>query len=146
MDIRTKIQSLLATPNYHPLRRAEIAGKLRLKPNERVEFRRVLDEMARKGEVARVRQDRFVLPQEADLVSGRIAINEKGFAFVIPETPTEAGDIYIAQEDTGVAWQGDKGMGRVNRERRNKASDKTSGRVIRILERATDTVVGTLQK
>ena len=30
MDIRSKIQTLLSAPNYHPLRRAEIAGKLRL--------------------------------------------------------------------------------------------------------------------
>ncbi len=144
MDIRSKIQTLLAAPNYQPLRRAEIAAKLRLNDSERREYRRVLDEMVRKGEVARVRQDRFVLPQEADLVSGRIAINEKGFAFVIPDPPA-TGDVYIAQEDTGVAMQGDKVLVRLNRERR-KASDKSSGRVIRILERATDMIVGTLQK
>jgi ribonuclease R len=143
MDIRRKIQSLLAAPNYHPLRRAEIASKLRLRPNERVEFRRILDEMLSKGEVARIRQDRFVLPQEADLVTGTIQINEKGFAFVIPETPTEAGDIYVAEEDVGVAMQGDKVLVRLNRERNR---EKRSGRVIRILERATDTIVGTLQK
>jgi ribonuclease R len=143
MDMRRKIQSLLAAPNYHPLRRAEIADKLRLKPAERVEFRRVLDEMARTGEVARIRQDRFVLPQQADLVSGVIQLNEKGFAFVIPETPTTEGDIYIAEEDVGVAMHGDKVLVRLNRERRQA---KRSGRVIRILERANDTVVGTLQK
>ena len=139
MDMRQKIQSLLAAPNYHPLRRAEIAGKLRLKSNERVEFRRTLDEMVSKGEVARIRQDRFVLPQEADLISGTIQINEKGFAFVL----CEDGDIYISQEDVGVAMQGDKVLVRLNRERNR---EKRSGRVIRILERATDTIVGTVQK
>ena len=87
MDIHQKIQSLLASPSYHPLRRAELASKLRLNADERREFRRVLDEMLHKGEIARVRKDRFVLPQEADLVTGRIQINEKGFAFVIPEPP-----------------------------------------------------------
>src|SRR5438445_12584631 len=147
MDIRQKIQSLLAAPKYHPLRRAEIAGKLRLNDAERREFRRVLEEMIRTGEVARVRQDRFVLPQEADLVTGRISINEKGFAFVVPEPPSTSGDIYVAEEDVGVAMQGDKVMVRLNRERRKfRTDDRASGRVIRILERATDTVVGTLQK
>jgi ribonuclease R len=147
MDIRAKIQTLLSSPNYHPLRRAEIAGKLRLDAAERREYRRVLEDMLQKGEIARVRQDRFVLPQEADLVIGRITFNEKGFAFVIPDPPSEDGDIYVAEEDTGVAMHGDKVVVRLNRERRRfKTVEKRSGRVIRILERANETVVGTLQK
>lgn len=141
MDIRQKIQSLLAAPNYHPLRRAELADKLRLNAAERREYRQVLEEMLRKGEIARVRKDQFVLPKEADLVTGRIEINQKGFAFVIPET--EGADVYVAEEDTGVAMQGDKVVVRLNRDRREP---KRSGRVIRILERAHDTMVGTLQK
>ena len=154
MDIRQKIQTLLATPNYHPLRRAELAGKLRLNAGERRDFRRVLDEMLEKGEVIRVRTDRFVLPQDADLVVGRIEFNERGFAFVRRESPPEAErpaqprpDIYIAGEDTGVALHGDKVVVRFHRDRRKfKSADKPSGVVIRILERASDTIVGTLQK
>ncbi len=146
MDIRQKIQSLLASPDYHPLRRAELADKLRLSAGERVEFRRAIDDMLRKGEIVRIRKECFVLPQEADLVVGRITFNEKGFAFVIPETPRD-GDIYVAEEDTGVAMHGDKVVVRLNRERRRfRDTDKASGRVIRILERAHETIVGTLQK
>jgi ribonuclease R len=147
MDIRGKIQTLLSSPNYHPLRRAEIAQKLRLSAAERRDYRRVLEEMLHKGEVARVRKDRFVSPQEADLVIGRIEFNEKGFAFVIPEPPTTGGDIYVAQEDTWVALHEDKVVVRLNRDRKKfRQEEKRSGRVIRILERANPTVVGTLQK
>src|ERR1043166_4447599 len=147
MDIRQKIQTLLAAPNYRPLRRAEIAQKLRLGAAERREYRRVLEDMLQQGEVVRVRKDRFVAPQEADLVIGRIVFNEKGFAFVIPEPPTIDGDIYVSQEDTWVAMHSDKVVVRVYRGRRKfKGADKPAGRVIRILERASETVVGTLQK
>jgi ribonuclease R len=156
MDIRTKIQTLLASPNYHPLRRAEIASKLRLNDSERRDFRRELEDMLQKGEIVRVRTDRFVLPQEADLVIGRITFNEKGFAFVIPEPAADAdkpakrdagGDIYVGQEDTWVAMHGDKVVVRLNREPKQfKTEQKRSGRVIRILERARETIVGTLQK
>ena len=146
MDTRQKIQTLLAAPGYHPLRRAEIANKLRLDEAQRREYRRVLDEMLANGEIARVRQDRFVLPAEADLIAGTITFSEKGFAFVIP-TPPATGDVYIAEPDTGVAMHGDKVLVRLQRDRRQaKTSDKRAGRVIRILERATDTFVGTLQK
>src|SRR6266404_5143170 len=102
MDIRQKIQTLLATPNYHPLRRDELARKLRLNATERRDFRRVLAGMLDKGEVVRVRTDRFVLPHDADLVVGRIEFNEKGFAFLRPEPPVDTTtpaeprpDIYI---------------------------------------------------
>ena len=90
MDIRTQIHQLLAAKNCRPLRRAEIANKLRLNPTERRDYRRVLDDMLAKSEIVRVRQDRFVLPAEADLVAGTISISEKGFAFVIPELPAGA--------------------------------------------------------
>ena len=147
MDIREKIQTLLTSPNYHPLRRTEIAQRLRLSSSERRDYRRVLEDMLQRGEVARVRKDRFVSPQEADLVIGRIEFNEKGFAFAIPEPPVRGGDIYIAEEDTWVALHGDKVVLRLNRGRKKfKAEEKRSGRVIRILERANPTIVGTLQK
>ena len=146
MDIRTQIHQLLAAKNYRPLRRAEIANKLRLNPTERRDYRRVLDDMLAKSEIVRVRQDRFVLPAEADLVAGTISISEKGFAFVIPELPA-TGDVYVAGQDTGVAMHGDKVLVRLHRDRRQfKTSDKPTGCVIRILSRAHDSVVGTLQK
>ena len=151
MDIRQKIQTLLATPNYHPLRRDELGKKLRLNATERRDFRRVLAEMLDRGEVVRVRTDRFVLPHDADLVVGRIEFNEKGFAFLRPELPPETTapaqprpDIYVAGEDTGVALHGDKVVVRLHRDRRKfKAADKPAGVVIRILERASEIVVGT---
>jgi len=154
MDIRQKIQTLLAAPNYHPLRRAELASRLRLNAAERRDFRRVLADMLARGDVVRVRTDRFVLPQDADLVVGTIQFHPNGFAFlrleVSADTPpgTEPRpDVYVAGEDTSVAMNGDKVVVRLHRDRRKfKSDDKPSGRVIRILERASDTIVGTLQK
>ena len=154
MDIRQKIQTLLAAPNYRPLRRAELAGKLRLNAAERRDFRQTLADMLEKGDVVRVRTDRFVLPQDADLVVGTIEFNQNGFAFLRPETSAESADranprpdIYVAGEDTGVAMHGDKVVVRLHHDRtRFKAADKPAGRVIRILQRASETVVGVLQK
>lgn len=145
MNLDQHIRELLAAPDYHPLQQAEIAAKLHLSGAQRREFRRVLTEMIGSGEVARVRKDRFVLAQEADLVVGRITLSEKGFAFVIPEV-AGAHDTYIAEEDTGVALHGDKVLVRLHRERRRQPDSKPAGRVIRILERANETIVGTLQK
>src|SRR5690349_3752329 len=105
MDIRTRILELLKSPNYRPLRRSELASHLNFKGDDRRDFRHVLSEMVHKGEIVRVRKNRFVLPQEADLVVGKISMSERGFGFVVPE-PSEndgalpRGDIYVAAEDT----------------------------------------------
>jgi ribonuclease R len=157
MDIRQKILNLLGAPDYRPLRRHELVKALRLAENERTECRRALAEMLRKGEVVRVRKERFVLPAEADLVAGKLEMNERGFGFVIPELdkenkPTAPADIYISADNVGVAMHGDRVVARlhkgsVRRDRRGKPqAEKLEGRVIRILERANDTLVGTLQK
>lgn len=159
MELRRKIQMLLASPDYRPLRRAELARRLELNAAERREFRRVLEQMLQAGEVVRVRQDRFVLPAEADLVVGRVQFNPKGYAFVIPEPPPEMDehaelapprtrDIFIAEEDTGTALPDDKVVVRLYRDRRQRRRqpDLPAGRIIRVLERAHPTVVGTLQQ
>lgn len=150
MELRDRILKYLATPNYHPLSRSELARKLNVPPHERAPFRRVLDQLIQNGDVARVRKNRFVLPQEADLVIGKIQMTERGFGFVTPEPPRPDGeDIYIGSEDTWVAMHGDKVVVRLNREpsaAKRSGEKRVSGRVIRILERANATLVGTLQQ
>lgn len=155
MNIRDRILELLKSPDYRPLRRSELARELGLKGDERRTFRRTLSEMIEHGDLVRVRKNRFVLPQEADLVVGRISMNERGFGFVTPEsTETQPvkpdSDIYVSAENTWTAMHGDTVVvrlikGSTRRDRRGK-TDKLEGRVIRILKRANETVVGTLQK
>src|SRR6202011_836774 len=104
------------------------------------------------GEIVRIRKNRYVLPSEADLVTGKLSIHQAGFGFLIPERSGEA-DIFVAAENTGTAMNGDRVVVRISRDvppRRAKArgarvGQRTEGRVIRILERARDTIVGTLQ-
>ncbi len=157
METRKKILNFLAAPNYRPLRRHELAKALKLNEQERIEFRRALGDMLRKGEIVRVRNNRFVLPAEADLVVGRLQMNERGFGFVIPEAdgkgqPSAPGDIYVGADNIGVAMHGDRvvvrlSKGTVRRDRRAKPGpEKLEGRIIRVMERANETLVGTLRK
>jgi ribonuclease R len=150
MELSARILKYLAAPAYHPLSRSELARKLNVPPHERVAFRKVLAQLIQNGEVVRVRKNRFVLPQEADLVIGKIEMTERGFGFVTPDPPRpDSEDIYVAAEDTWVAMHGDKVVVRLNREpvaAKRPGEKRLSGRVIRILERANATVVGTLQQ
>jgi len=146
--IREKVLALLGSKDYRPLDNVEIARQLGLKSNERTSLRKTLRELERAGEIARIRKDRYVLPAEADLVTGTLSLHQKGFGFLTTETPGQA-DIFIAAENTGTAMHGDRVVARINRDvqprRARDRHGRNEGRIIRILERARDTVVGTLQ-
>src|SRR5437660_382475 len=146
--IREKILVLLARKDYGPLDKIEIARKVGLESSERAALRKVLRELERLGEIARIRKNRYVLPAEADLVTGKLSIHQAGYGFLTTETPGQA-DIFIAAENTGTAMHGDRVVARITRDavpRRPKdRQGRSEGRVIRILERARNTVVGTLQ-
>src|SRR5881628_318037 len=103
--IREKIRALLAGKDYRPLDKIEIARKLGLTGNERIALRKILRELERTGEIARIRKNRYVLPAEADLVTGKLSIHQAGYGFLTPETPGQP-DIFIAAENIGTAMHG----------------------------------------
>src|SRR2546427_4461387 len=144
--IREQVLALLARKDYRPLNRVDIARKLGLTASERVALWKILRELERAGEIARIRKNRFVLPAEADLVAGKLSIHQAGYGFLIPETPGEP-DIFIAAENIGTAMHGDRVVARISPdEPSGRIKGRREGRVIRILERAHDTIVGTLQR
>src|SRR5881397_1873726 len=151
--IREKVLALLRAPDYRPRDRNEIARELGLKGRERVSVRKTLRELENGGEIVRIRKNRYVLPSEADLVTGKLSIHQAGYGFLVPEKAGEP-DVFIATENTGTAMTGDRVVARISRDvppRRAKVragqafKGRREGRVIRILERARDTIVGTLQ-
>src|SRR4029453_8921287 len=144
-NIREQILGLLARKDYRPLDKIDIARKLGLTGAGRVALRKSLRELERAGEIARIRKNRYVLPAEADLVAGKLSIHQTGYGFLTPEKPGEA-DIFIAAENTGTAMHGDRVVARISQDAPyRRVRGRREGRVIRILERAHDTIVGTLQ-
>ena len=63
------------------------------------------------GEVARIRKDRYVLPEDADLVTGPIQFHASGSAHVLGEKAGQA-DLYISGENTFTAMHGDRVVAR----------------------------------
>src|SRR5437899_5725378 len=144
--IREQVLALLARKDYRPLNKIDIARELGLTGTQRNALRKTLRELERAGAIARIRKNRYVLPAEADLVAGKLSIHQAGYGFLIPETPGEP-DIFIAAENIGEAMQGDRMGARISRdEPYGRIKGRREGRVIRILARAHDTIVGTLQR
>ena len=144
--IREQVLALLARKDYRPLNKADIARELSLTGAQRNVVRNTLRELERAGVIARIRKNRYVLPAEADLVTGKLSIHQVGYGFLVPETPGEP-DVFIAAENIGTAMHGDRVVVRISRDAPyGRIKGRREGRVIRILERAHDTIVGTLQR
>jgi ribonuclease R len=143
--IREQILALLASPDYRPLDKRELVRALGRKSGVRMGLNHALRELERSGEIARIRKNRYILPTAADLVTGTLQIHQAGYGFLTTEKPGEP-DIFIAAENTGTAMHGDRVVARIARdEPYGRTKGRREGRVIRILERAHDTIVGTLQ-
>src|SRR5438876_9267751 len=143
--IREQILALLASPDYRPLDKSELAKALGRKSGVRMGLNQALRDLERAGEIARIRKNRYVLPPVADLVTGTLHIHQAGYGFLISEKTGEP-DIFIAAENTGTAMHGDHVVARISREAPyGRTKGRPEGRVIRILKRAHDTIVGTLQ-
>ncbi|MFL6500412.1 MAG: ribonuclease R [Candidatus Udaeobacter sp.] len=144
--IREQILALLSRKDYRPLNKNEIAKKVGVSGGARVALRKTLRDLERAGEIARIRKDCYVLPAEADLVTGKLSVHPVGYGFLTSEKSGEA-DVFIAAENVGTAMHGDRVVARLSPEApAGRIKGRREGRVIRILERAHDTVVGTLQR
>ena len=142
--------------DYVPLDARSLERNLQLKKQDRHKLELELKRLVESGQIVRIKQNRYCLPSDADLVPGRIRFRQTGAAVVIPDRALgqpEPEPIRVNAEDTSVAMLGDHGVVRLEvprpgqRDRKGRAAPTgRSGRVIRILERKHPILTGTLQR
>jgi ribonuclease R len=124
----------------HPATPRELLQRLKIPRDERPLLTRLLKDLVADGALIQTRGNRFGLPDRMNLIVGRITIHPRGFGFVVPDRPTEdiKGDLYIAGSNLNQAMHGDRVVARIER-----VTDRGSeGRILRILERGSATIVG----
>lgn len=131
------IVDYLRNVSGRPLRAKELARGLGVKANDYPEFKRQLEELENEGLLYRVRRQRYAAPERINLIVGRLQTIRSGAGFVIGEDGE--GDLFIPAQSLGSAVDGDRVVARVERRRR---AERREGRVIKVLERARETVVG----
>src|SRR5438067_1934306 len=124
----------------HPATARELLQRLKIPPEQRSTVKRLLKGLVEAGHLIQTRGNRFGLPNRMNLVVGKVQTHPRGFGFVIPDQPVEqvAGDIFIAGANLNQAMHGDRVVARIER----TSGDRAEGRIVRILERGSSTIVG----
>jgi len=152
MSLRERLLSHLRDAAYRPANETELSRRLGLPKKERAALAHEVRRLLVAGELVRVQGDRLRLRGAEGEITGHIKFRPGGSAFVLPDDVREGDDdeaIQVASEDTDVALHGDRVAVRVfahRKARRDGRGTEATGRVTRVLERAKDSIVGTLQR
>ena len=155
----------------HPATPRELQQRLKIPREQRATLSRLLKDLIKRGELVETRGNRYGLPDRMNLVVGRVTTHPRGFGFVAVErgaAPTSRrrekpgstsprksfgqkdkretgpgplwdGDLYIPGSNLNQAMHGDRVVARVER---IGGDGRAEGRIVRILERASSTIVG----
>src|SRR2546430_17317342 len=140
-----------------------ILQKITRQPNQEAGFKQLVREMGARGndrraladelvrlvrhkKLVQVAKDRFAIPRAAEkknLISGRLSMHRDGYGFVTPDSDEVRrqieGDIFINPHAVAAAMHGDKVLVEIEQ---RKTGGRAEGRIVRVAERAHDTVVG----
>jgi len=103
------------------------------------ELKRMLEDMAADGEVARFKGNSYALATAAKSIRGKLQTHRDGFGFVTPEGGGD--DIFIPQRQMKSAMHGDIVEVRAERNLR-MGGGKLEGRITAVVERASSRIVG----
>jgi len=116
----------------------ELNDKLGLSTIEEYQrLQNILDELVRDGEVYYSdRKKKYLLLENSHLVKGRLILNEKGFGFI--EIGKDIKDVYVNEKNINGALDDDL----VLFEYLNKDMERPEGRIIKVIKRNYDPLVG----
>ena len=134
-----RILTLLKKKVRRPMKISELSKHLGVTDAEHREFRNRIKEMSTQGTLVKIRGGRYGLPDEMNLITGKLHGHTNGFGFVIPDKHHDTNDVFIHRKSMNEAMHQDHVLVRVESE---KEPGRPEGRVIRILQRNTVNIVG----
>jgi ribonuclease R len=112
---------------------------MELEKSDSEDFLELLDELEAEGKVLKTKKDKYGVPERFGLISGRIQVTKKGFAFLLME---EQGgeDIFIPATELSTAMDSDVVL--VKLTKYPEDGRRGEGKVERVIKRAFTQIVG----
>ncbi len=143
MITRDALLAFMRDDTYRPMRPEELGRGLGVPAGDLPALERLVAGLVEEGAVVRTRNGRFGLPEQMNLVVGRVVVHPDGYGFLVPDRePGQAdggSDLFLGPRTIREVMDGDRVVARVERERSDGGRE---ARVIRVLERARTRVVG----
>ncbi|HEY6147779.1 MAG TPA: RNB domain-containing ribonuclease, partial [Thermoanaerobaculia bacterium] len=118
----------------------ELAGAFDVPDEEEDAFRERLDALERRGELVRVRGEKYSPIEFSNMTAGRLTVRPEGFGFVLVQGGP---DLFVPRNGMHGAMDGDTVLAREEQTgNRGRDPDRISGTVVKILDRARERVVG----
>ncbi len=143
MNFKEKILSFMKEEAYKPMTFHELLKVFQVESSMKKELVRTLNELEDEGSIIFTRSERYGIPEKMNLIIGTLDGNQKGYAFLRPDNK-DIKDLFISPVDMNGAMHGDRVIVRPMITTEEVKSPE--GKVIRILERANEYVIGTFQK
>ncbi len=134
-----QIQAALDGSSRGPLKPKEIARVLNVPADGYRGLKALLRKLEQKGELYRVKGNRYAVPRRINLNVGVLQFTRAGDGFLRPDAPSGE-DVFVPMRNHESAMDGDRVAVRIESHPRGRAP---VGRVVKVLERARPTVVGT---
>lgn len=138
MERKKMVYDFIREEDYKPLKGKEMAALFCVPKKERKIFYDILDELVAEGKIIVDRRGRYRLPEE-NVNTGVFMATSRGFGFVRIEGENE--DVFIPEHCVGNAFDGDVVMVQIFKE--PGGGRRREGKLIKILQRANETIVGT---
>ncbi len=143
---KKRIISHLGHRDYKPVKPVNLAKSLGVKPDELDTFKKAFEQLQDEGLVIIGSRNLISLPAPSGKIYGTFRAASKGFGFVTPIEPNSHSDLFIPEEFTSDAMTGDTVAAKVVKETRHGSQIRYSGKIIEILQRASNRFVGTIAK
>ncbi|MBG0764510.1 MAG: RNB domain-containing ribonuclease, partial [Tissierellales bacterium] len=143
MKLKDKILAFMDEKAYRPMLMEEIIQELDTSKDMKAEITKMVNELEEEGKIIKTRTKRYALPHRLDLLVGEIQGSSKGFGFFLPDDK-KLEDIFVSPSDLNGAVHGDRVILRPMKDASNLK--KQEGKVIRIIKRGNEEIIGTFQK
>lgn len=131
---------LMGSRDYLPMKRKEISSLLQIPRKDKEELNEVLNKLINEGKISISNNGRYSILDD-QVKQGVFSATQRGFGFVIIEGEEE--DIFIPESKVNSALHDDKVLVNISELRTGKRKE---GEIIKIIERATQKIVGTFKK
>ena len=124
-----------------PLAPSELVAILSLNKKQGKTLKQLLKNLVRDGSIVELKNKRYGMPREMNLVSGTLWCTRSGNGFVVPDNVEEK-DIFVPSRFIKDAFHGDKVIARVEHSFRGKKE----GTIIKVTQRKIRNIVGFVRR